>query len=187
MEQFNDAYYIKKVKEGNRAAFSFIVHQYQEMVFSLCFQLLKNQDDAKDLAQDVFVKIYSSLNKFKGTAQFSTWIYRITYNMGISKLRKKNILNSTDNEQELERAGGFELHATEKTDEDFEVNLLQSAIHRLNEEEQVLITLHYYKEQSMDEIAKIMGLSISNVKVKLFRIRKKMKQWMDTEKALHYN
>lgn len=186
MEKKNDAYYIEKVKQGDRSAFSFIVTQYQDLVFSLALQMLKNSDDAEDMAQEIFIKVYKSLNQFKGTSKFSTWLYRISYNMIISSLRKKNKIQVTDEDSQLERNSDAVLQETDKLEEDMDVTFLQSAIQTLEDEERVLITLHYFKEQSVEDMAKITGLSLSNVKVKLFRIRKKMKGHIENEKKVYF-
>lgn len=172
----DDAYYIDKVLKGDKSAYSYLVNHYSGMVYSISLKLLKNESDAEDLSQEVFVSAYRSLNTFKGNSKFSTWIYRITYNKAISQLRKKNLELTTDNEVFLENMGGTDqLHGFLSPEESAE-RLLGVAIKKLPENEQILIMLYYYEEQSIEEVSGILGISESNVKIKLFRIRKKLKE-----------
>jgi len=176
MTEQSDIYYIDKVLKGDRGAYSYLVNRYSGMVFSMALKLLKNETEAEDLSQEVFVSAFRSLASFKGNAKFSTWIYRITYNKAITQLRKKSPEWSTDNELLLEKNGGVEFDSNLLSQEESAERLLGAAIKQLPENEQILIMLHYFEDQSMEEISVISGISVSNVKVKLFRIRKKLKE-----------
>jgi RNA polymerase sigma factor (sigma-70 family) len=172
----SDTYYINKVLSGDKGAFSYLVNRYSTMVFSMALKLLKNETDAEDLSQEVFVSAYRSLASFKGNSKFSTWIYRIAYNKAISQLRKKSPEQSTDNEVFIENQGGVDYSSELYRDEENAERLLGEAIKQLPDNEQILVMLHYYEDQSMEEISLISGMSVSNVKVKFFRIRKKLKE-----------
>ena len=89
MERNDETYYISKVLNGEPNYFSFIVEKYQDIVFSIALKVLRNREDAEEMAQESFIKAYKSLHTFKGNAKFSTWLYRITYNSCISEVRKK--------------------------------------------------------------------------------------------------
>lgn len=80
---------IERIKQGDHEAFSWIVDKYKDLVYTLCIKMLSSEEDAEEAAQDVFVKVYKSINSFRGNSKFSTWIYRITYNQCISYIRKK--------------------------------------------------------------------------------------------------
>ena len=73
MEQKDDIFYIEKIKKGQTQYFSYIVEKYQDVVFSIALKVLKNRDDAEEMAQESFIKAYKSLHTFKGKAKFSTW------------------------------------------------------------------------------------------------------------------
>jgi RNA polymerase sigma factor (sigma-70 family) len=188
MVNFNDAYYISKVLQGDKAAYSWLVNRYSEMVYSIAMKILGNTADAEDLAQEVFISAYQSLKDYRGSSKFSTWLYRITFNKAISQLRKTKHELITDNEKHLENWGGsdpdpyvYRDHGivNELTDEEEKVKALEMVIKQLTVDEQLLIMLHYFEEQSVDEISIITRNSVSNVKVKLFRIRKKMKKMIE--------
>ena len=172
MEQKDDIYYINQVKGGQSNAFSYIVEKYQDIVFSIALKVLRNRDDAEEMAQESFIKAYKSLHTFKGNAKFSTWIYRITYNTCISELRKRKMHFASTEDIEIK-------------DETKEINLdgipeenraqaIKEAMDQLPEDEYTLVLLYYFEEQSVEEISKVTGLSESNTKVKLFRARKKL-------------
>ncbi|MFW6275762.1 MAG: sigma-70 family RNA polymerase sigma factor, partial [bacterium] len=100
MEGKDDNFYIEEVLKGKTNYFSYIVERYQDIVFSIAFKVLKNREDAEEMAQESFIKAYKSLHTFRGKAKFSTWMYRITYNTCISEVRKRKInFTSTDDVQ----------------------------------------------------------------------------------------
>jgi len=179
MVNLNDAYYIAKVLQGDNAAFSYLVNRHSEMVYSIALKLLRNASDAEDLAQEVFISAFQSLKDYRGSSKFSTWLYRITFNKAISKLRKTNHEVITDNEKHLENWGGTEHQIQGLNDEEEKVKVIERVIRQLPEDEQLLIMLHYFEDQSIDEISVITKISTSNVKVKLFRIRRKMKEMIE--------
>jgi RNA polymerase sigma-70 factor (ECF subfamily) len=172
MEQKDDIYYIEKVKEGQTNYFSYIVEKYQDIVFSIALKVLRNREDAEEMAQESFIKAYKSLHTFKGNAKFSTWLYRITYNSCISEVRKKKIhFASTD---EIEIKDETEELNLDGIPEENRARVIKEALSKLPEEEYTLVILYYFEEQSIEEISKVTKLSESNTKVKLYRARKKL-------------
>jgi RNA polymerase sigma-70 factor (ECF subfamily) len=171
----SDSFYIEKVRNKETGSYSFLVDKHKDMVFSIALKILKNREDAEELAQDVFVKAYHSLDTFKGEAKFSTWLYRIVYNAAISKTRKKKI-ETVDLDHFL-----IDNYSTDEIKEDInrltydeQKKIVEKILKDLNPEESVMITLFYFKENSTEEISEIMGITQSNVKVKLHRLRKKL-------------
>ncbi len=172
MEQKDDIYYIEKVKAGQTNYFSYIVEQYQDIVFSIALKVLKNREDAEEMAQESFIKAYKSLHTFKGNAKFSTWLYRITYNNCITEIRKRKIhFASTDDIEIKDESTEINLDGIP---EENRAQAVKKAVEQLPEEQYTLILLYYFEEQSIEEISKVTKLSESNTKVKLFRARKKL-------------
>ena len=172
MEYKDDTYYIEKVLKGQTSYFSYIVERYKDIVFSIALKVLKNREDAEELAQESFIKAFKSLNTFKGKAKFSTWIYRITYNTCISEVRKKRMrFTSTDDIQIQDEAEEMNLEGIPEENREM---IVKAALEKLPEDEYMLVLLYYFEEQSVDEIKSITGLTESNVKVKLHRARKKL-------------
>src|SRR4030095_12874686 len=101
----SDSEIISKVLSGDQQAYAGLVNRYQNYVFTLALRFTKNREDAEEVSQDVFIKAYRALADFKGASKFSTWLYTIVNNTGITFLRKKKIVtHSLDNEQVFEAA-----------------------------------------------------------------------------------
>ena len=175
MNKPDDIYYIEAVRKGNVQAFSFLVDKYQKMVYTLALKLLKKPVEAEEMAQDTFVKAFQKLDSYEGKSKFSTWLYSITYNACISELRKRRIEFKSIEDRQISEQDEQKMYdyyrETKKEDQEKYLNL---ALERLPEDDQVLVTLYYYENQSMDEISMITGLTVSNIKVKIHRARKKM-------------
>lgn len=177
MEYRGDKYYLDQVLGGNRNAFAFIVDRYRDNVFSLAHKVCGSFEDAEEVAQDAFVKAFRSLSGFRFNSSFSTWLYRITYNSAISCIRKKkrSVLQLEDFPAD---AVDFirDSQSEEMAEIEYRRTLLNFAILKLNADERALISMYYFQELEMDEIAAVVGLPKSNLKVKLFRARKKMEK-----------
>jgi len=175
MTKVDDLYYIEAVRKGNVQAFSFLVKKYQKLVYTLALKLLKKPEEAEEMAQDTFIKAYQKLDSYEGKSKFSTWLYSITYNACISELRKRRIEFKSLDDRQISDQDEQKMHdyyrETKKEDQEKYLNL---ALEKLPEDDQVLVTLYYYESQSMDEISVITGLTVSNIKVKIHRARKRM-------------
>lgn len=175
MEQKDEIYYITRILDGETEYFSVLLDRYSRPLYSLIVQIVGCPEDAEELLQDVFLKAYRNLSGYKRESKLSTWLYRIAYNVAISATRKKKqeflyIEESTINNVPDEKADEvIDLAAGEE-----QINRLVSAIDHLSGEEKALITLFYYEDKSIEEISEVMKLSVSNVKVRLHRTRKKI-------------
>lgn len=137
--------------------------------------MVRNREDAEELAQDVFLKAFRSLSSFKGDCSFSTWIYRIAYNTAISGLRKKKYEFIAIEESQIENVPEEEIgEALGREELSGQLEKLDAALAQLPTDERALILLFYMKEKSVEELVSITGLSTSNVKIRLYRIRKKL-------------
>ncbi|MBU8891260.1 MAG: sigma-70 family RNA polymerase sigma factor [Bacteroidales bacterium] len=169
-----DKYYIERVLLGDVNAFSFLVDKHKGLVYTIALRMLKNPEDAEELAQDTFVKAYNSLKEFKFESKFSTWLYRVTYNGAISKLRKKQIEVTDvdhDNLPDSEVVSTYSAISELKRNE--QKKYINYAIEQLKEDDALMITMYYLNESSIEEISEITQLTLSNVKVKLHRARKR--------------
>lgn len=170
-----DNYYIEKVLSADINAFAVLVERHKDMVFSIALRILKNREDAEELAQDVFVKAYQSLVTFKGESKFTTWLYRIVYNAAISKTRNKQLKFSELDNRIIENYSIDEINEdTGRLSDDDQKKLANKLMAALNPEESALITLFYFNDVPTEEIGLIMELTQTNVKVRLHRLRKKL-------------
>jgi RNA polymerase sigma factor (sigma-70 family) len=177
MEKKTDDYYIKEILKGDSGMFSPLVEKYSHLAFSLSMKLLNQREDAEEAAQDSFVKAYNSLGSFHSNSTFKTWLFRIVYNTSISKLRTRK-----NSEMKIEdiNISDAEIQATENTIDQLNTKerqkYLQAGLARLNQEDQALLRMYYFDDLSVDEVSLITDLSVSNVKVKIHRSRKKLLQ-----------
>ncbi|MDR3061402.1 MAG: sigma-70 family RNA polymerase sigma factor [Dysgonamonadaceae bacterium] len=176
MAKSNDLYWIQRAKAGDISAFSHVVSIYQGMVYNVILRLVNNKEDAEDIMQEVFVKVFKSLSGFKEESEFSTWLYRIAYNTTLSELRKKKmVLYSFENNFSNPENEDIDIHDDiDDVSTEEQIQYLEQAIKMLNSDEALIITLFYLDDQSIEQISKVTNLTIANVKVKLHRIRKKL-------------
>lgn len=171
----NDQVYIDKILNGDTNAFTILVNRYKDLVFTLSLRMIKNREEAEEVAQDTFIKIFKSLSKFKGDSKFSTWIYKITYNTCLDRLKKNKRQQYTVAIDEYTEHQIKTLdNALDKIEEQEKQLAIKNCLELLPSEDSFMLTLYYFEELSLDEISKITGLKPNNVKVKLFRSRKKM-------------
>lgn len=175
MQFLDDIYYIDKVKSGDINAFSYLVEKHKRMSYTFALKLLKVPEDAEEVAHDAFVKAYQSLKDFRHESKFTTWLFKIIFNLSISRLRKKKLDISSIDDEKLQgyHVADPENLFTAVTSK--EQNLLvRNAVDRLPDDERAVITLFYLNDCPVKEITDITGFSEANVKVKLFRARKRL-------------
>ena len=164
--------WIESILAGDTQSFSCLVTKYQQMAFSIAFRILENREEAEEVVQDAYVKMYRALPSFQFGSKFSTWFYRIVYHTSLSALRQQRLFS-----------GYYEATPADLTDEDFDCaseilerkdrkELIAKGLKNIPKDEALLLTLYYLEECSIDEIRQVTDLSVSNIKVKLFRARK---------------
>jgi len=171
----NDQIIINQIIEGDTKAFSELVNRYKDLVYTLALRMLKNREEAEEVSQDTFIKVFKSLQKFKGDSKFSTWIYKVAYNTCLDRIKKnRKYLNDVEINEFTEHQVKTVENAFEVLVEEERNQMIQECLDLLPSDDSFLLTLYYFEEQSLDEIANIVGLTANNVKVKLFRSRKKL-------------
>ena len=170
--------YIDKEKAGNHESFRWLVEKHQKMVFVTAMGFVHVKEDAEDLVQEVFVKVFKNFQDFKGDAEFSTWLYRITVNACINFLNKKK---RTDL---LLRTGDLFLSLINKADDNPEKEMLETemseaiktAIGTLSNKQKTAFVLSKYDELSQKRIAEIMNISEGAVEQHLQRAKKNLQK-----------
>jgi len=175
MEAKTDQFYIERVLQGDSNAFAFLIKRYKNMVFTLALKIVKSREDAEEVAQDSFLKAYQKLDGFKGQSKFSTWLYTIVYRSALTKVRKKK-LETTDIDSYVldNHKDGQDFPQLEAMKNGEQQKYVRQAIDNLGETDSLLITLFYLHDNSIEEIQEITDMSQSNVKVRLFRARKRL-------------
>ncbi len=175
MDKVTDQHYINLVIEGDTNAFAALVDRYKDMIFTLSLKMLQNREEAEEAAQDTFIKTYKSLNRFKGDSKFSTWIYKITYNNCLDRLKKQKRNRPVVAIDEFtEHQVKSLMNVLETIEENERKEMIKNCLDLLPAEESFLLTLYYFNENSLKEISSIIGINENNVKIKLFRSRKKL-------------
>ena len=173
------------LKQGDERAFEKLVVKYQNYIFRLAFSILRDEEDAKELTQEVFIKIYTSIQGFNNRSTLSTWIYRITYNLCLDHLKKhqkkKRLTSSIDDRENTEilslKAEG---HDPEESLERREIRKdIREGLDALSDEHRVLIELKDIRGYSYEEIIAITGLKDGTLKSRLFRARLSLKKYLE--------
>lgn len=178
-QQPDDISVIQMILQGQQNAYAILVGRYQSYVFTLVLRYINDRGRAEELAQDVFVKAYRCLADFKGNSKFSTWLYTIVNTTCISHLRKrKDETILPGHEQILSLTDRVHVHEHEVRQVEIKSRraVLAKAMGALPPEDARIITLFYQAEQSLEEIAAILGITSNNVKVKLWRARQKLRE-----------
>ncbi|WP_205513644.1 RNA polymerase sigma factor [Longitalea arenae] len=182
----NELELIQRLREGDEGAFKKLVENYQDLVFNTAIGIVQNSEDAEDVAQEVFIQVYRSIDQFKGDARLSTWIYRITTTKALdhirSRKRKKRFAFITSlfgpNDELIHEPVDFQ-HPGVALDRKEQAALLFKMIDQLPENQKVAFTLHKTEELSYQEIADVMQLSVSAVESLLFRARQNLRKLLE--------
>lgn len=176
-----EAELVRRVQAGDDVAFRELVENYQSKVFSIIYGIIRRRNDAEDIAQQVFTKVYFSLKGFDFRSSLITWMYKITVNECYDYLRKKKVrklVYESDMAEEDERSMENSRLATEKSpgvdsrteERDYLLNLLE----KVSDEEKMLLIHKEVEGRTVEELAEMTGLNENTIKVKLFRARKKL-------------
>ncbi|WP_026904248.1 RNA polymerase sigma factor [Pedobacter glucosidilyticus] len=175
-QELTDIAIIDAVLAGDQQAYALLVKRYQRYVFTLALRFTKSREDAEEVAQDCFVKAFKYLSGYERKGKFTTWLYRIVYTTAMTYLRKKQVdVLSIDDENHQNVLDSHQASTdlnTERKSRDYYLNL---AIESLLPDDASIITLFYKGEQSLEEIAQIMGIEANTAKVKLHRARGRLK------------
>jgi len=174
-----DAELVEASLAGEREAFDLIVERHRRNVYQLCYRFVGNQDDAADLAQDVFVRAFRGLRKFKGEASLGTWLYRIGVNVCLNRLAVKTPASESleplflANDERLAAPGES---ATEALLRGERQRRVRAAIARLPKKQRATLILRVYHEMPHEQIAGILGSSVGAVKANFFHAMNNLKK-----------
>ncbi len=174
MAEKNDLYYIRQVLRGEVDAFAHIVRQYNRMVFTVVNRVVQRREEAEDITQEIFVKVFQTLDKFREESEFSTWLYRVAYNTAISELRRRKNLRLAYEENYDNIPDENILDVVDDLSIEQQLVYLDDILDKMPSDDALLITMFYLNGHSVKEIGEIVGQSVGNIKVRLHRIRKYM-------------
>jgi RNA polymerase sigma-70 factor (ECF subfamily) len=176
-----EAALVRRVQAQDELAFREIVDRYQTKVFSIIYGILRNRNDAEDIAQQVFAKIYFSIRNFDFRSSLLTWIYKITVNECYDYLRKKRVRKlvyesdfSSEDSLRMENSEPATDHAPPVDRRLAQHDLIFKLLSKISEEDRSLILLKEVEGHSVEELAQMTGMNENTIKVKLFRARQKL-------------
>ncbi|MBD3321471.1 MAG: sigma-70 family RNA polymerase sigma factor [Chitinivibrionales bacterium] len=180
---------LKKLAGGDRSAFAAVVREYQSMVFTTCFRVLGNREEAEDAAQDVFVQLFKKAHTFRGDSKISTWLYRIAFNTALNHIRKRKWVLFLDIFSFAEKERGEIEYIPPAPEQDRPDNqfdrkndrtALTRALGKIPAKQRIAFILSKYDNFSYEEISRIMKTSISSVESLIHRAK------MNLQKKLAY-
>ena len=189
--KLDDRDIIRRFNEGDIAVFSTLVDRYSQRAYQIAYGILRNPEDAQEVAQDVFVRIYKALPSFRGDAEFTTWMYRIAANLAKNKYRwnrSRGIQRevSIDEPQETEEGGEVKFDVPEprsRPDEETAVSELQERIaqeiEKLPPAYREALVLRNFKELSYEEIASVVGCKLGTIKSRIARAREELRRRLE--------
>ena len=182
---------INKIIGGDTQAFAVLVDCYKDLVFTLALRMLKNREEAEEVSQDTFIKIFKALPKFKGESKLSTWVYKVAYNTSLDRIKKNK---RQYNEVTIDSFSENQLKTLDNALEIMETveqqQTIQNCLLQLSSKDSFLLTLFYFEELSLEEISKIVNMEANTVKVNIHRARKRLasilKQKLEPETIQSY-
>lgn len=174
-ENKEEDWFLRKAIRGERAGLEYLVDKYKDMAFTIALKIVSIKEDAEEVVQDAFIKAFASLGKFRRTAKFSTWLYRIVYNTAISRVRAKtfelrDLRTSKESDESEER------NSMKQAEQRF---FLDKAFEKLSSKDRLVLILHYLGEKSIEEVCEILDMKRSAVKMRLLRARKELKTQLE--------
>ena len=186
-----DAQLVEQAKAGSSAAFDRLVTKHRGRIYAMIYNMVKNDADAWDLSQEVFIKAWKALPKFESRARFTTWLFRISHNAVYDWLRKRRIQGDGELNDEVFDAAKIEPGALTKPmqnqqpDEALEQSELRQridqALNKLSDEHREVVVLREVQGLDYKEIADIIGSSLGTVMSRLYYARQKLQQYLKFE------
>ena len=168
---------IERILAGDKSGYRDLANRHKDYAFTVAYKIAGTREDSEEIAQDAFIQAFQALSTFNQEAKFTTWFYRIVFNAALMFKRKNRIqtedIELSQSAQFMEANTDNELKITEQR------QYIQKALNHLSPDDVTMITLFYLKEQSLEEIAQIVGISAETAKVKLCRARKRLTETMN--------
>src|SRR5258706_7795135 len=170
----NDSELIRAYKNGDIRGYNEIVRKYQQQVYRVIRKMVPAHDDADDITQEVFIKVYTALKDFREEANLFTWLYRIATNYAINHIRKIKVKNTVSFEIITEQITTDEKEGGEELDDRRRSKILEQAIETLPPQQRAVFNMRYYDELPYEEISKLLEKSVGGIKSNYFTAVKKI-------------
>ena len=186
MDTLSDEALIEKFIAGSTEAFNFLVWRWQKKIYSFVYRYVQDTDDAKDITQMTFIRVFKNIRKLRDRTKFRSWLYQIEANISKDELKKRNRRDFTSVDEEWENENGRkmvhnELLTTganqdrEMDSKDLE-NIIKYALKQIPEEQRIVIILKEYQHLKFTEIAEILKMPVNTIKSRMYYGLKNMKE-----------
>lgn len=171
---------VERCRQGDPYAFETLFRKYQSYVYNISLGMLCNSEDAADVTQETFLRLHRSLDSFRGDATFSTWLYRVAVNLCISELRRRGrnrfqFLDDVAHDEDATLHEELSPHPHDAIQQAEEGRMVRKILNTLPPDYRAIMVLRHFQQLAYEEIADVLGLSLSQVKTRLFRARKMFK------------
>jgi RNA polymerase sigma factor (sigma-70 family) len=167
----SDTEIIQQILRGGEHGYAILLQRYRARVYSLTLRIIGKREDAEEAAQDAFIRAFRALERFEQRARFSTWLYRITYNVALDYVQRKRKHEVSSLEEENEEADDSIIPADMRLEHEELRRAVVQALDTLRPEYATVLSLFYLHDQGYDEITEITGLPLGTVKNRLHRAR----------------
>jgi RNA polymerase sigma-70 factor, ECF subfamily len=186
VDEGTDQTLVARYRKGDREAFAELVVRYQRPIYNAAFWILRKAEDANDVTQDVFLRIAERIHDYDGQHKFFSWIYRITVNEALNRLRRSGREEALDDDVELADSGKTNPERLAGKAE--LAKRIQGALMRMSTHDRTVITLRHFSECSYEEIGQILDIDERTVKSRLFEARQRLRRMLqDLEPDGHEN
>lgn len=194
VENKDETRLIHKAQKGQIAAFEELIMGHEIRIYNIAYRMFHSEEDAKDLSQEIFIKVFENIHKFKGNSSFSTWLYRIATNTCIDELRRRKGKQtySMDEEVETEEGSMNREYADIKPNPEEVIinkevaNQIQFALNHLSEDHKTAIILRDLQGLGYDEISQVLECSLGTVKSRISRARRQLKELLIKQEPFEY-
>ena len=176
----NEAGLLKRIAEGERELFGELVLKHQDFIFNVVSKYVRFEEEARDLTQEVFLKAYENIEKFRGEAKVSSWLYRIAYNLSMNWSERKAGRETQLDDEFAETLAAPPDIADELYDREVILARITEVLEGLPDKYRIVIKMYYFDERSYQEIADALNIPINTVKIQLLRAKERIRKRLDT-------
>ena len=176
MQEPTDLELVQQVRAGDRQAFTGLMRRHQQRVYWIARRIVGNHADADEVAQEAFVKAYLGLGDFRNDSTFFTWLYRITVNLALNTVRKRQVMSYLRESELLARVLPADGRTDAGVEESETVDALQEALRDLPEKQLSVFVLRFFEELSYEEIGDILKTSVGGLKANYFHAIRKIRE-----------
>ncbi len=174
----SDLELVQEFNNGNPVAFNELVRRYQEKIYWVARRILGSHEDADDIVQEVFIKVYESLKEFRGDSSIYTWMYRIAVNLSLNVIRRKKIKDFLRFDELVAPLISEEAVPDKQLEKEEQRTLIEKGIAQLPEKQRIVFILRYYENLPYEEIAKLLKKSVGGLKANYFHAMKKIEGFL---------